>query len=411
MIVEVGRGTVLALVLAASAACDAPSRAATGAPPAHQAERAEPAPGTLSGRPFGERHRAADVHVDRYGHLHLLVQEFGAVGPAGRPGASRIHYVRWDGRGWSAPVEVAAVPPSPVVPRVAADADGRVLVVWQGSVGPTADPEAATHLLYRAGRGGGWSPSAALHRLPPGGGAGDADLALVSDGGGVVHLVHGGGAGWLHRVWRGGRWSPPAEAAGPGHYPSLAAAPGSGGVSFAYVGSEVSPDRPRARSDVFVRAPGAGRWGPPREVYRDPREYSHAPQVAFDSAGGLHAVWLEGRGGELLPRRILHARSADGVQWSAPAEVLAGPDVLAAPRLVADGRHRLHLVFTRLGRPDAAGPTFHRLTWAGGAWSAVAELFRAEGVREVVPFRGRGGAPGAVLQDGSGGYRVVELPG
>ena len=73
------------------------------------------------------------------------------------------------------------------------------------------------------------------------------------------------------------------------------------------------------------------------------RVYGHG--VAFDSAGTLHVVWIEGSPG--VSYATYHLEKSPGGAWSQPLQVTPSPDVTAdAPAIAVGPDGRLHVLYS-----------------------------------------------------------------
>lgn len=389
------------------------------APPAADARDGEaqaaawmPAVGIPSSGSFSMNdHQVADLRAGPDGSLHALFLDDGT----GDGRTDRLLYASWVGGAWSLPVAVEESRDPTVAPQLVVEGS-RVHVFWLEGRNP-GDPSLLTHVMYRVLSGGRWSEPEQIHQGPDGQGL-QAALAAVAGPGGRVHLLYPLQTGYMHRVLVNGRWQPPRPAGGEGMQPRLVAGPG-GRLAMAALGTFPHPLVTRgsgAHNDPFVRTDLGGGWGEAMPVHLDPAQHSHAPQLAWDAAGRLHAVWMEGERGDMMPTRLLHAVSADGWRWSPPVEI--GPDatgrVFYSPRLAVDGAGTLHLTFARF-RDGLADPRHFHATFAGDRWSAPAMILPGEGARdsELETAVDPAGRVHAVWEDAKGTYRhsVLRIPG
>jgi hypothetical protein len=380
---------LLALLALPAAACtprgDAPSRdPATGA---------WEAPRELSGGAGSavRGSRIADFRAGRGDTLHALL-----VADAGDGSPARLLYAEFDGAAWRAPVRLDDGRESVGPAQLAVDGAGAVHAAWIGGSapeGPVQSP-ARSEVRHRSRSGGAWSPVAVLYAAPGGIDAGASGLAMAADSAGRVHVVHpGAGDVFVDRVRTAGGWdSLPAGRAG--GEPRLLGGPG-GAPALADLKSTLPRGGGVARTDPWVRLLGGGGWAAPAVAAAGPGTASHKPQLARNAEGVLHLVWLEAVGEEMLPGRMLHARSADGRAWSAPEELAAGVPgrVFYAPRLAADGAGTLHLTFARF-RTDLTDPRLFHQALTAGVWSPAEEIGAGAGpaggeIESAVDARGR----------------------
>ncbi|HYR09822.1 MAG TPA: hypothetical protein VEQ60_18755 [Longimicrobium sp.] len=351
-------------------------------------------------------HRIADLRADTDGRLHALF----ADDVDGDGTADRLLYAGFDGARWSAPAVIADGPGAVSVPALVVDGE-RVQVLWYQ--GGAADPLDFRDLLQRELAGGAWSPARPLHR------AVDAEsplpvLATAAAADGRGHAVFAGPGGTLlHTVRGGAAWGQTIRAGDGGTDARLAAAP-DGTLALATLALAIHPLMPpgtTAHNSVWVRIYQDGRWEPATAVHPEPAEHAHAPQLAWDGDGVLHAVWTQGEGGALLPTRLLHARSPDGRRWSEPVDVApSAGKVLFSPRLAVDGDGRVHLTVARF-QDGVSEPVHFHATFGGGRWTRPAQILPSAGRRDseletAVDARGH---VHAVWEDADGRYHHATL--
>jgi len=84
-------------------------------------------------------------------------------------------------------------------------------------------------------------------------------------------------------------------------------------------------------------------WTAPRRLNATAHQ-SVEPQIAIDTVGRVHVIWLEGEWGSCfpwMPWQIHHARRGSGGNWTDAAEIAQG----IAPALASDGVGDVHLVW------------------------------------------------------------------
>ncbi|WP_331055959.1 hypothetical protein [Longimicrobium sp.] len=393
----------LPLLLLAAAACGTAEARDAARPADALPAWSAPVPITsLFGATRGRDPRIAALAVDAGGRPHALVAD-----DADGDGVADVLLHAWmQGADWSAAERLDVSPGLSDGARLVADGAGGVHAVWYEHTRPGTPPRSADALLHRVWRGGAWGAPSVVRAA-----ADSLDMPLTHldaalDARGRLHLVHETAAGLAESVWAHGRWGEAVPTGRDGATPALA--PGAG--VMAYVAGWAEAHGGRGSSDVLVRARRAdGTWDEPVPVHVDPREYSHLPQLATAGDGTLHAVWLETRGGEVTPRRLMHARAADGRRWS-PAVEITPPQtegqILYSPRLSVDGRGRVLLVFTRFGDGGVGRPTHWQMRLGAEGWSPAERLFAAlgESDSEIETARGADGVLWAVFKSGDGVY-------
>ena len=351
-------------------------------------------------------HRVAALVAGADGSRHVLLLDDADGDAAG----DRLFHLVFDGERWRAPTRLDAHDGRTEAPQLVVDGGGRAHAFWyEGDAGSSELRE----VVHRVWSGGGWSAPRTLQRAT----AGQPLLPLLSaavDAEGAIHLLHTEGPGPLrHRVYTGGTWRvlgtlPIVD----GPSPHLLRDP-RGGLALAEISALQNPFSPGGQSfgNAQVRLYRDGGWTVAAPVHPAPGEHAHDPQLAFDARGVMHAVWLQGENGEVFPTRLLHASSANGVAWSAPAEVarVGRGQSFYSPSLVADGRGGLHLAFARF-ETQMSNPRHFHARFDGRRWSAPREIAPAAGPRdsELEAASGPGGVS-AVWESGDGRYLLARL--
>ncbi|HEX2079949.1 MAG TPA: hypothetical protein VHG08_19685 [Longimicrobium sp.] len=336
-----------AALCALAAGCDTAPRTAHAAPAAGgwSAPRAAPALSAALGTRAG--HALAAAAVDAAGTLHAVF----ALDQDRDGWADALAYARLDSAGWSAPEPLAGGETLAEAPQVALEGDGTVHVLWYGHTGSGSLPHVPTDLVHRARAGGRWSAPSVLYREPLEAGMPDLSLSAATGPDGAVEvLFQAQGRGIGHLSLRGGRASAPEFLDRDGRMTAFAAAPAGRPLELAYVGEAVTPLRPSAEYDVFVRPLRSRSPYAAVEVHSVPRRYSHHPQLVVDGRGVRHLFWLEDTDGQVFPEALYHATSRNGRDWSAAEDVtppaLRGGVVLRVAAVPgADGR--IHLAVRR----------------------------------------------------------------
>ncbi|MDB4948173.1 MAG: domain containing protein [Gemmatimonadetes bacterium] len=429
--------TSLALALAAAGCTDATAGARTQDAPSHEEGAHEAPAGGAAVDEAGPSQGAADstvrtpdawspprvlppgdasstLHDARVaafaagtgGSLHALFLR-GSEEP-GRP--DRLLYAAFRAGRWTEPETLDGDARRIASPRLAVDGGGRVHALWLR--GPdAAHPERLSAVAHRVLAAGRWSAREAVYA-----GGADADLPdggldAAVDGAGAVHVVWPHPArGLVHLAWSAGRWRDMAPPGAAGADLRLIAGP-RGALALADVMPMLGAltQSAGAYGNAWVRTAGAdGAWTQPLGLHPDPARAAHAPQLAWDRRGVLHAVWLEGTPGEMLPTRLMYASTVDGRRWSAPVE--AGGEApgraFYSPRLAVDGAGTLHLTFARF-RDGVSFPRHFHASLAGTRWSAASEILPVEGERysELETAVDSDGRLNAVWKAADGRYR------
>ncbi|HEX2189355.1 MAG TPA: hypothetical protein VHG51_10680 [Longimicrobiaceae bacterium] len=373
---RLGLRVVLAAVLGAAGACrpeaDPERRPRAAAQPAWSApDVVALPPGTFS----PNDHLAAALIAGPRGSLHALFLD----DADGDRTYDRLLHAARTADGWSRAVVLRAGVNGLAGPELVAAPGGAVHALWQESEGGGG----RTRVVHRVlgPEGGEWAPAAD--------GPGDsvqeagAQLAAAWDGR-RTHVLWGSTEGLRHLALTDG--GPPVRdtLAEVGTSLALAAAP-DGTLAVAGVRAWVHPvfaSASESAGNVWVRLRREGRWLPPERVHHVPRDHAYFPQLAWDRAGRLHALWLQGSGSK-LPTRVLHSVWAGRGSWSPAADLL--PDgagrIVYSPRLAVDGGGRVHATFARF-RNGVSDPEHLHAAWDGRRWSRPVPIRPDAGARD-----------------------------
>ncbi|MCC7359758.1 MAG: exo-alpha-sialidase [Anaerolineales bacterium] len=309
---------------------------------------------------------------------------------------------------WSPPLIISASEADAGLPGVAVDAEGRLHMLWaQGAVGG-GGPETLAYARLEGEAGSGvWSGVGGVLQSPEGGTA--QDPAVLIEPGGHMHALWSGGAlGQLYysRAFArdaagSGGWEAVrtlTQGQGSGAWPALAL-----GQAGELLGVYAVPLN-EGRGVYFISSSDQGdSWTAPVQIFD--AEAAEWPQVkqtslAVDSAGRLHAAWVQGvlPPGETVLGVYYAYSDDDGQTWSA-ARVMAEGNA-GYPSLAASSDGAVHLLWVT--NPATTPELWHtRLPAGSDTWS---EPIVVPGVREIGPQIG-------VVSDGQGGLHLVGVEG
>ena len=291
---------------------------------------------------------------------------------------------------WSSPVEVSSSEAHPDLPAVAADGEGRVHALWAEAVS-TAEPAAG--LMYARWDGEGWtSPVQVL--ASPESGSGEPDLVAQGD---RLHAVWSSQDGQIlystaftQDAYAAGSWSESRVLSDQGSFatdPDLVA-DAAGGIHavFAVPVNE-------GRGIYYTYSADGETWTPPRQVFDAAMADWIAavqPQLAVDDYGFLHVAWvrtlLPGNG---APEGVYYARSLDGGEnWSEPLDAAIGS--YGWPQVMVTTEGGVHLVWQEI---DSQITWWHRSSADAGETWATPE--------RIAGFQDVGGPAKLMTADGS----------
>jgi hypothetical protein len=335
---------------------------------------------------------AVPVYASRY--LRLLTAPDARVRVAAD--ATGGVYLTWDdpqaqrsllayspdgGATWQAPVEVGdpQADAGSRRARLAAPADGEVLVLWEPAQGGSACElrQAPAGAVLDGSAGDGQRVLEGLASCP----GDERFLPLDGDAEGQVLLMAGAGGDALTlALWDGERWSEPtrwgasfedAETGRSVYLGNLRAdlvrVAGAAGGALAGVGTDGSGDVWATSSqmgDLALVFAGPPAWSEPVAVSAG-EAYPQLPAAAVDAEGRLHLLWSEGATAQEAGTALAYARW-DGAQWTRPVALLASPRGRAdEPALVAVG-DRLHAVWSS----GPSGEVLYSSAFANDAYAA-----------------------------------------
>jgi hypothetical protein len=268
---------------------------------------------------------------------------------------------------WSAPVSLSDPGSSASAPRVAIDASGNAVVVWQSIFAVDTVESAAL------AAGGAWSAPTTIS--DPSLNASDPQIATTPGGVATVvwSQVNAVGTRRIQTVTRStaGAWSEPLDLSSDGgSADSAKVAVGDGGDTA------VVWTRNNGANDIvqaIVRRPGQG-WGSPVSLSNVGRS-AFEPAVAVDPAGDAVAVWTRYDGTEEVVQGARVAGSGGG--WSAPVDLSLPGEASYTPQVGIDAAGNATAIWDGLLTND------HRISAvtapAGGGWSAPVVVGKSDG--------------------------------
>jgi hypothetical protein len=260
---------------------------------------------------------------------------------AGGLGAGQVSYAQ--DQGWSKALPLSSDIQSSWFPDVAADATGRVHVVWSSDIG-TGVGQAYDVVMYAAAQSGAQWPAPQDIVALPSKGAVTRPTVLVDDQG-ILHLTFRSYTVFYSHA--------PVQAVSPtallpprlissfenGYFSRLAVEKG-GRLHIVYTENTQNPGCTGCLHVFYRYSTDNGlTWSPTVDISRLPTGAAK-PQLVIDVAGNLHVVWEAGLGGDLgqldqtLPTSVYYTASYDrGQSWSSPIALASFPNV--APTVTA----------------------------------------------------------------------------
>jgi PKD domain len=290
------------------------------------------------------------------------------------------------GGAWQAPSSLGSCGESGCEPNVAFDGKGDAVAVWELYSGAHFNVEAAVKPT-----GGPWQTPVYLSadEYP---GADHPQLAVDELGDAIAvwdRGLPGGGVVQAAFMPAGGAWQAPVDVAALGDEPQ---------VAFDRQGDAVALWKHSDGSDYIVQAaskPAGGSWQAPVDV-SDPGETAEGLQVAFDRQGDATAVWRRWANGPFSYHIVQSAFQPAGRAWQAPVNLIGAEDELDQPKNAGDPR----LAVDRQGDAVAAwtwefgGNIQAAFRPAGGAWRAPLNIsaFGENATNPQVAFDAQGNA-------------------
>lgn len=336
-------------------------------------------------------------------------------------GPTDVYVVRREGVEWSDPVNISRSPTASSRVRLFIDALGIVHALWGERIGYGSLVNPAS-VFHSTAAGGGWSTPDTVW-FGTGAAAVGMPNRMVSDPSGRIHIVMTPGIDetnandpearkFVHLVWERGSWSSPHTVYYGGEADLVIDS--SGHLLAVYVtgdprGGESNRD---VNSVFFTRSDDGGvTWSWPQRIVRGGREAAHDPRIIIAGDERIHVIWTRAtEQSGIMPVKIEHSYSTDGVCWSDPIEVtpsLSGFPLIS--EVVPDDGGGLHLIFHHQrgglgGRPFRAMYVY----WDGFSWGDPFPLFGAEEVGLTIGVaRDPGGTLHVALAGEVGGERGI----
>jgi len=276
--------------------------------------------------------------------------------------------------GWSPPFRLSLDGLS-WFPDIAADATGRVHVIWS-----------ADTLDYRFWENGGWSPMSEIAIAPDATGKPIVDVfraAIATDAHGHLNLIYyhlTEGIGFFTRAlaqdagnFRAWGAPQPIGAHGQGYYTALATDKKEQ-LHVVYVNTSLESKL----AEVFYRrSENAGTlWTLPENLSNSPRVGSSRPQISMDQFDIVHVVWDEGwdrRSGEGTAQNARYIFSTTGGRdWSVPATFGAANRPVAQLAVMSANTPDSRVAVWRTTTDEAV--YYQTSNDSGKTWSAFAPI-------------------------------------
>jgi PKD domain len=267
--------------------------------------------------------------------------------------------VRPAGGTWDTPVQLSDPEAGAQAPRVAIDAHGDAVAVWDRVLGATAQVESSTKPA-----GGSWQPEVSLSDATSS--AGSPDVAVAPNGAASVVWVNDDGPGVVtqatSRPAGATTWGPPVDLSNPG-------SGGIGQVTTTPQGEVIAVWPSGADSAVqgAVRSP-AGVWGSPTDISAS-GEAVEDVAIGVDPAGTVTAVWDRSDTSDTI---VQAATRPAGGAWQAVDDLSAAGENATAPQVAADGLGGWVAVWQRSNGANTIVQAARRPV--GGSWQAPVDL-------------------------------------
>lgn len=246
--------------------------------------------------------------ADRFGYVHLMWQHVGST--EGNVGAA--FYSRWDGSGWSQPIDVLISPNNDSFDGARMDVDGmgRLHAIWSGR-----------NTLYYSWAWGDEAYQASGWRTPISFPLNSFAQSITAEGDDGLHILYseaGREVFYFGSQDAGETWSSPVQL------------------------SDTEPD------GVILTI-------------------SSAPRLAVGADGVLHAIWNEASIEDYIARAVFYVQSRDGgLNWSQPTAIFAND--VGDPNIIVAGDGSVHA----FGNGRGGIGRFHRWSTDGGlTWGEI----------------------------------------
>lgn len=335
-------------------------------------------PRNLSNTPQLSTHPA--IIADDYGYVHIFWSEE-VNGPVRRPGdlggdGNSILYTRWDGVGWTPPVDILFVPGEPVAEFIAVDLDSenRLHVVWTGQ----DNFYYSNALSWKAESAHAW-------RMPVVIASGSArsrtESSIIADANDVLHIVYatrGDGAGIYYTCSQdaGATWTSPSRLSQPFGLLEVSFSNVkmiTDDLGYLHVVWQTNQHEGYGQAVYYARSVDGGmHWNTPWQFgYRDPGDiFVDWPYLAIRDDGEIHLIYVDGG-----TRGRLHRITLDnGETWSEPRYILSeleGINGYVFP--VVDETGDMHLIANMRTYGDNVVGIYYA-GWDGAGWSPAVPL-------------------------------------